>query len=957
MKCNRGILVLLVLAMLCIACVAGAENSSSLSWMNASVQPAAAYKDVKAEYAAPVYRGPEISVQMPLSMTVGNSYTVSFAVPETAQYEIWLTYKNTSQAILPTDVAIQLDRAYPFDEMHSVQFDSMWVDDGVFPEDRYGNQLTVIPYAADVWQQMALCDSAHYSLSAFLFELTEGQHELTLTVQDGQMDVQAISLRAPQAIPAYVGGDASGEEIIVIEGESISARNQSRIRAAGESTASLTPSSVERRVMNHLSGTSFYEAGDMVTYRFKVEQNGWYHFGAFYRQNARKDFPVYVDLLIDGMLPSQDAQEVAFDYTDSFEYMMAEQRGKALTFYLEEGEHTLSLRINAEKLTPLFRMIEEVSAEMNVLSQEVIRLSGGVTSDKYRNYDIINSIPDLPEILHGWADRCEEMLDYVTSLEPECEDTAFSYLTLSINKLRSLAKEPEELPRRIDELATGSSSATKYLAQLLLDLSNNALDIDQMYFYQAQAALPGKPNFLQSLMTDTQRFFHSFAGNGYSASRESEEGHLQVWMAESRLLVEALQNLIDTEFTPQTGIVVDLALMPSESKLVLSNAAGTAPDVALSLIPLTPSYLDIRGALYDLTQFEDFPAVAERFNSKLFVPYLYDEGVYALPQRINTWFLFYRTDIFQSLGIEVPGTIEELKEILPILQARGMNFYHPIAGMSGLKSFSGTLPLIYQHGGSIYGDSVLNTTLVSEASLKGFRELTELFTIHSLPVDAGTGFYQRFRDGTMPIGMGDITIYNQLNRAAPELNGLWDVAVIPGVEGEDGVISRWNVGNLQAMGIMANTDMPEEAWTFLKWWASAETQSTYANQLFTMYGEDTLWASANIEAFEQLPIKYAHKQVILEQMEWTSDAPWCLGTYMVERELSNAFLSVVVEGEDARRALDKAAKAINRETERKLEEFGYMKDGELLREYIAPDTSLIEEMIEQYYAEQEGSKP
>ena len=159
------------------------------------------------------------------------------------------------------------------------------------------------------------------------------------------------------------------------------------------------------------------------------------------------------------------------------------------------------------------------------------------------------------------------------------------------------------------------------------------------------------------------------------------------------------------------------------------------------------------------------------------------------------------------------------------------------------------------------------------------------------------------------------------------------------------------------MGIMANTDMPEEAWTFLKWWASAETQSTYANQLFTMYGEDTLWASANIEAFEQLPIKYAHKQVILEQMEWTSDAPWCLGTYMVERELSNAFLSVVVEGEDARRALDKAAKAINRETERKLEEFGYMKDGELLREYIAPDTSLIEEMIEQYYAEQEGSKP
>lgn len=956
MKRNRGIAWLLALVLLCGVCSSGAAEESSLSWMTAAVQASPSYADVQSGYTLPVYQGEEVVVQADLSLLVEDVRTLAFSVPEDGQYEIWFTYRNTSQNILPTDLAILLDGAYPFEEMRSVQFDSLWLDEGTFPEDRYGNQLTVIPYAADVWQEAALSDSSHYTLAPFLFELTAGEHELTLTVQDGQADIAALILRAPETIPPYQGGDASGENIIVIEGENIASRNQSRIRAEGEFTSTLTPYSVDRRVMNHLAGSSFYEAGDVVTYRFAVETAGWYQFGAYYRQSAREDFPVYADLFIDGEIPNQGAQQIAFAYSDSFRTMMAEKDGLPLTFYLEAGEHTLSLRLNAENMVPLFRMIEEVSAEINALSQEVIRLSGGVTTDQYRNYDITGSIPDLADILNAWADRCEEMLAYVTALEPECEDTAFSYLTLSINKLRSLAEEPEELPRRIDELATGSSSATKYLAQLLLDLTNNAIDVDQIYLCQAQAALPDKPGVLESLALDVQRFFSSFSGNGYSASNESEEGHLQVWMAESRLLVEALQNLIDTEFTPETGIVVDLALMPGESKLVLSNAAGTAPDVALSMIPLTPSYLDIRGALYDLTRFEDFPEVAKDFNSDLFIPYIYDGGVYALPQRINTWFLFYRTDIFDSLGLEVPDTIDELKEILPVLQARGMNFYYPTAGMSGMKTFSGTLPLIYQYGGSVYGDTVLETTLTSEESLRGFRELTELFTIHSLPVDAGTGFYQRFRDGTLPIGIGDITIYNQLNRAAPELNGLWDVALIPGVEGEDGTVSRWNTGNLQAMGIMANTDMPEEAWTFLKWWASAETQSTYANQLFTMYGEDTLWASANIEAFEQLPIKHAHKQVVLEQMEWMSDAPWCLGTYMVERELSNAFISVVVEGEDARRALDKAAKAINRETERKLEEFGYMKDGVLIREYVAPDPQMIQDMIADYYAQKEAGE-
>ena len=88
----------------------------------------------------------------------------------------------------------------------------------------------------------------------------------------------------------------------------------------------------------------------------------------------------------------------------------------------------------------------------------------------------------------------------------------------------------------------------------------------------------------------------------------------------------------------------------------------------------------------------------------------------------------------------------------------------------------------------------------------------------------------------------------------------------------------------------------------------------------------------------------------MEQMEWMTEAPWVLGTYMLERELSNAFISVAVDGVDARRALDTAVKRINRETYRKLEEFGYYKDGNMLKEFPTPTVDVVRKYIDAWNA-------
>ncbi len=948
----------LVMLLCCICSFALAEDAQTTQTVETL------YTAISKEYTLPVYAGGDVKTETSLSLPLGAAGKVTVTAPEDAQYEIWLSYVNTTTSTLPTEMTVTIDGQVLCAEMQRVKVNSVWVDDGVFPTDRYGNEIATTPYQAEGVLEAGIGDSTFRTAEPMLFELKAGTHEIGFSVQDGGVDISAVTLKAPVQVPQKQSGDAKGDNLIVIEAERIAARNESAIRGAGEFNARLSPYDNNYRKVNFLDGASFDEAGDMVSWKFNIEESGWYYLGAYYRQSARADFPTYVDIYVDGAIPHQGAQRVAFDYTTAFKTMQAKAGEEPLTLYLEQGEHTLSFCINSAHLTPVYENIDVLLDEINDLSNDVKSLMGGATADAYRSYNMLKNFPDLVERLNGWAAKCEESVEYIKQFSSENSGAAFSSMTLSADQLRRLAEEPENLPRRMSEFSTGSNSAARMLAQQLTDMAINDLSIDQIYLYQADAKLPAKANWAQNLWAGVERFFTSFTKKDYTAGAANEKTWIdengkeqpviQVWMGRSRQYVETLQNMIDTQFTPETGIKVNLSLMPDANKLVLANAAGTAPDVVLSLQYVVPSYLNIRGALYDLTKFEDFGEVAQRFSSGLFVPYILKDGVYAMPETVNFWVMFYRKDILESLQIKVPNSMDEVKLILPELQRRSMNFYFPTAGMVGTKVFPGTLPLILQSGGSIYDTTIGDTTLDSEISLKGFREMTELFTVYNMPTDVPSpGFYQQFRDGTLPIGVADLATYNLLLNAAPELDGLWDIALFPGLTNEEGEVERWTTGGAETMAIMSaaeDHDRLDESWIFLKWWSSEEVQSQFGNLLQSTYGSEYIWPTANTKAFSELPLRSAHKKVIIDQMEWMTEAPWVLGTYMLERELSNAFISVTADGVEARRAMDTAVKRINRETYRKREEFGYYKDGQMLEEFPTPTAEVVEKIIDAWNA-------
>jgi ABC-type glycerol-3-phosphate transport system substrate-binding protein len=654
-----------------------------------------------------------------------------------------------------------------------------------------------------------------------------------------------------------------------------------------------------------------------------------------------------VDVLVNGAFPSDAFCAYPLQYGSGWQvHTFAGPDGDPLTLYLAQGRNTLTLRITIAPIREVMEALDEIMYGVNDLALEITKVAG-TNADKYRDLKLSRFIPDLTEQLNAHAERLRALERQSLPWSASDRNVAvMAPMLIAARQLESLAENPDEIPYRIGELTSSSNSANQYLANTIDALLHNDLAIDRIYICQENTVLPAAPGAGASMGKNLQRFGSSFTSQRYSTSN-TDPSHLQVWVNRSNQYVQIMQKLIDEDFTSQTGIKVDLSLMPDQTKLILANSSGNSPDVATGINYTIPYELAIRGALKDLTQFEDFREVASVYEPGFFLTGCIGEGIYAMPETMNFWVLFYRTDVLEKLGIEPPDTMTDVVDLLPELQMRGLNFYYPTAGMLSMRNFHGTTPLLVQNGGSLYyATAQEGTALGSRESVKGFRTLTDLFTIYNMPVNVDN-FYQHFRNGDYPIGMADFYTYNLIRNAAPELDSSWAISLIPGTVQEDGSIDRTTCGCAESAVIFRSTEEREEkAWQFLRWWSSTDVQALFGRMVQSIYGDEYIWPTANLEAFDLLPWKTEDKQVVRAFAANVIDVALVPGTYMLEREMSNAFNDIVVNGENEQTRIDRAVKTINREIKRKLEEFGYTDAaGNVLKPYRIPTVETVKEIL------------
>jgi ABC-type glycerol-3-phosphate transport system substrate-binding protein len=898
-----------------------------------------------ADFGVPVIDGTPLGYTADVvQIDEGETVSIDVTVPTAGAYEIVVYQKDNTDSILRNEISVMINGEFPYVESEIIELPIYWefsVDD--FNLDRYGNEIQPNSVKVDQWYETALSDKTGLNARPLLFEFNAGSNTIDLEVENGSIYVGYVAVVSAGELPTYeayksqFSGDVIGD-ITIVGAEEFTMKNDPSIGLMSERDPSATSYDTKDLRLNAINGQSFKNGTDEIVYEVEVAEDGFYHIGFKYKQDYVMQMPVFREIRINGEVPFEEVAMYPFQYTTEYQNMILNNGEDDYQFYFTAGQtHTITLRVVLEPYRNAYYSVIGVMNEITDLSLEIKKLTGN-TTDQYRRWDLNSFIDDIDVRFARWNNTLDEVIAELSTYTHHDNPGMLTNIVLAQEQLADLSEDIDDIPNKMIMLADGDSSAAQMLGSSVQSFLENGLDLEKMYLGGEDLdALPrARANVFVNSWESTKRFFFSFTDNDYAVSNV-EEGVLEVWVNHPRQYIEIMQEMIDGNdgFTNQYGTKVQLSLMPDENKLILANSADIAPDVALGVNHWIPYEFAIRDASLDLRQFDGYEELVSEFSPGVMIPFVFEDGLFGFPQTQNFWVTYYRTDIFEALNLEVPGTWEEVVEILPELQRYGMNYYQPLAFFKGFKPFVATIPFIYQFDGTLYAEDGMSTLINSEETLEGMKLMTDLFTVYNMPTEI-PNFYNHFRYGTLPIGISDLGTYLTLTIAAPELKGKWDIAPHPGVEKENGEIERWAASGAQANMILSSTEMPEKSWEFLSWWMSSGVQAEFAQRLQTTYGNAYLWNTANLVAFEQLPIPTAHKEVILAQWEYAMEASRIPGAYMVEREISNAWNTIVFDDANPRITLDQAVKTANREILYKMEEFGYVENGVVLRPYLVP---------------------
>lgn len=872
-------------------------------------------------------------------------------IEEAGLYRIKIEYMSSIADYLPITLALKLngDTESPYYEASQMTLDTLWVEtETEMGKDRYGNDVNVEQAPYPIFQESVLKDARGLYKDGLTFFLDEDQHIIELEKVHGYLTVQNIRLEGVKTYPSYQTYLASnpnevGDPLIKIEAEASYYRNSSTISRGISRDPLVLPFSMTKLRLNVLGIDSYQESGDAVTWQPDIDEAGLYYI-TLKSSQLRQNTTVYRTLYINGDIPFEEAKHMPISYQRDWQNVtLSSLEGESLQFYLEPGD-TITLEVDSSLFRSIYEEMRKLSSEMTALGLDVTKLTRNNT-DRGIDWDMLQYFPNLENELNDWIIRLETINETLRALYGFDRDAqVIRDLEAAIQRLNTILSDVDELPRRLTLLSQGSSSSVQLISNQLDQVLRQPLILDQIYVHGSKDDLPSpNPNFFQNTWVSISRFFLSFIDPSYT--ERADENELEVWVNRSRQYVDLMQKLADDRFTSETGIPVKVSLINDDSKLLLANSANQQPDVALGISAWIPNEYGMRGMLHDLSTRDNFSEVIFVYNPEQLVPMVYNNQLFGLPETENFYVLFYRKDILDELSLSVPETWDDVLDMLPVLRRFGMSFYIPLSSSSAQKSFDATGPFINQFGGKIYADDGLSGAIDDENTIQALTFMTDLYREYSMP-DQVPSFFNSFRYTTIPIGIGDFGMYLQLMNAASDINGLWDIALVPGIEHSmynentmmyETKINRSMPGAQQAGIIFEKSDKKDEAWSFLSWWMSTDTQVLFAETLVNTLGTRYLWNTANLEAFESMRWNQTHKEIILEQWTHLKEVPKIPGSYIVEREISNTWNQVIYDDQNLRSSVSDAMIKIEKEITRKMIEFGYINaNGEVIKPFIIP---------------------
>ncbi|MFE2278358.1 extracellular solute-binding protein [Streptomyces sp. NPDC059454] len=314
-----------------------------------------------------------------------------------------------------------------------------------------------------------------------------------------------------------------------------------------------------------------------------------------------------------------------------------------------------------------------------------------------------------------------------------------------------------------------------------------------------------------------------------SSDKDEKTGTLRVWLFQevnNKPKEQVVDSVLAAFEKAHEGAEVTVEYIPVETRAQRIKAAFNDPKSAPDLIEYgntdTAGYVK-DGGLADVT--EEFGAwdEAEDTDPTARQSVTVDGKVYGAPYFVGVRALYYRTDVFGELGLDVPETQAELISTAKEIHAAKPEMYGIAVG--GAYTY-GAMPFIWAHGGELAtGEEGSYASAIDSAdSREGIEAYTSLFGDDNCPAAKCAGMGGNDTVTAFASGKAAMAIGGDFSHAAVEagkVKGKYAVVPLPGVEAGS-IAPAFAGGN--NLGVLKSTSHRTLAVDLMKRLASKEAQ-------------------------------------------------------------------------------------------------------------------------------------
>ena len=858
---------------------------------------------------------------------IGNFVEFEAEIAEAGKYAVTPMYCQIGETGKNIAVSLTVDSETPFKEAFNLFLPRWWQDEvKEFKTDSSGNEIRPTQVEAPFWTSYSFRDTYGLYDKPYLLYLSSGKHRIRISYVDDEVAVNSLVLGLENTtadyddyIKQYGKSDYAKNETVYQQAENSAYKNNSLLYPTYDRSSSAMPNDPVKIKLNTIGQTNWCNNGEKIVWKPKIENAGLYKVTFKAKQSYNYGMISYRTLRVNGVIPFKEAENIEFQYDLNWQNVTLGDGSRDFYVYLKPGDE-VSLECVPGKASENLRNLQKNVNYLSSIYRQIIVITGA-SPDVNRDYNLSEQIPELEKTLKAIHKNLVIISNNYEKVFKSSSSRLSAILEVA-DMIYDLAERTDTITTRLDTFQSNIES----LGSLIMDLQQQPLELDYLVFTSEDSKIPScKQKFFKSLAFSIKKLVNSYVAD-YDTLNENQR--LDVWISTGRDQAQIIERMINEDFSLKTNTKVKLSIVDTGTTLIQATLAGKGPDIALSIAQDFIVNLAMRDALVDITDY-DFGSLRSQTTEAAWTPLYYNRRLYALPEAEVFDVIFYRTDIFNELGLDVPNTWDEFYGVIKALQSNSLEvglqeINSANAGVSaGIATFN---KLLFQRGGTYYNDDLSKTLFNTKVAYEAFTEWTEFYTVYGL--DRDFNFFNRFRSGTMPIGITGYTQYGQLMGAAPEIRGNWSMALIPGTKNEDGSIDRTQSSSVTGCMILKKAEskkLKNEAVEFLKWWTSDSVQARYGNEIESMMGITARYSPSSLAAVKNLKWTKEELAILEESRSSIYNVPEVPGNYLIARSITSAFRDTVAGKNEPWRSLMIYNNEINSEIQRKREEFGLNK--------------------------------